>query len=101
MDKIKYCANCKHWYIYNESDMDKYGEGASGECRRYPPSVPNFAIEGNNNGDVPFDELCIALIKGTPLMSCPFTFADGACGEFRPMDNPRWHDSWNEDEVVF
>ncbi len=88
MSKINYCANCEHWFCYDELDADRYVDTAEGECRRYPPSVPIF--EGRFNEEKNVQDLIINLKKGTPFMNHPFTFASTWCGEFKLMDNPRW-----------
>lgn len=87
-DGMKCCANCEHWYPYDESNLDEFGEVALGECRRYPPNVP--VVEPSNCDWHPIADLGICLIRGTIAMSNPFTYAGEWCGEFRLMDEPRW-----------
>ena len=83
------CANCEYWYIYNEDDLNRLGEVADGECRRYPPNAP--MIETDKNDDMVYLADCrIVLNKGVMMMSNPFTFAGEWCGEFKMMDEPRW-----------
>ena len=82
---LEYCANCKHWYPYNENDFEKYGECADGECRRFPPSVPIISRISDMGIAIPED-----LIKGTLMVNHPFVFAGDWCGEFKAMKNPRW-----------
>ena len=88
--EMKYCCNCEYWYCYDESKIDRFGECAEGECRRYPPSIPIF--DGSFNEEKSVQDLIISLIKGTPLMNHPFTFAGDWCGEFKMMSNPRWEE---------
>lgn len=82
---IEACANCKYWYYYHdEKQFDKFGEVSEGECRRFPPSVP--CIDSVTDLGIPVPELT----KMTPLMTNPFTFAGGWCGEFKPAKKLRW-----------
>lgn len=96
---MKYCANCKHWYLLSENEIDKYGDSAEGECRRYPPNVP--VVEGRDdsrNEDVTnISDLFFWLVKGTMLMTYPIAYAGEWCGEFELMNNPRWTEEF-EDE---
>lgn len=98
-DKMRYCANCEYWYVYNENELEKHGELAEGECRRYPPNVPIFDnINKNKNNEYAYKikELFLFLTKGTVRMSNPFVFAGEWCGEFKMMDNPRLTDENEE-----
>lgn len=88
IDEMKCCANCEYWYLYDEEKFNGAGFG-EGECRRYPPSVPNIECDNNKNSPRLAD-LYIPLIRGTMLMSNPFTFAEEWCGEFKLMKTLRW-----------
>lgn len=90
IDEMVCCANCKYWYPYNEKKVDELGDGAEGECRRYPPSVPVIETDNPDKNECSLFDVYIPLIMGTPLMTNPFSFAGEWCGEFKLMDNPRW-----------
>lgn len=82
---LKYCANCKYWYPYNEKNFEKFGECADGECRRYPACVPCMARINDMGIAIPEE-----FVKGTLLVSHPIVYAGDWCGEFKAMKNPRW-----------
>lgn len=84
LNKIRCCANCKYWYCYDEEKFKKGYATVEGECHRFPPNVPNIYYEGH--GLIP----SVETIRGTPLMSHPFTFTEEWCGEFSPIKNPKY-----------
>lgn len=91
---MRYCANCEYWYLFNEKEIEKYGDSAEGECRRYPPNIPVF---DNHDDFVNIFNLQPLLVKGCILTTYPFAYAGEWCGEFKLMNNPRWTEEF-EDE---
>lgn len=85
-DVLKCCANCKYWDCYEGKDK-KCNYTTDGECHRYPPNIPNFDNYGKDDYHV--IELILDLVKGTPLVSHPITYAVDWCGEYKQMKNPR------------
>lgn len=87
-DKMRCCANCEHWYPYNEDELDKKNAIVEGECRRYPPNIPVFDNTTEDMCDI--KDLILCLTKGVVFVNYPFVFAEEWCGEFKLMKNPRW-----------
>ena len=77
----KTCAECEYWYCINNEELERYGELAEGECRRYPPSVPSFY--NTYEDECKLTDLIVILSKGSQFMVYPSTFAGEWCGEFK------------------
>lgn len=88
--KLRCCANCEYWDIYENMQEDINYELVSAECHCHPPMVPNvFDSENWHKDEVNIVSLAVELIHGTPLMAHPFTFGSDWCGEFSAIRNPR------------
>lgn len=96
MCDLKCCANCKHWYCYDEESFKKLDGHADGECRRFPPNVPIFETTGDDSINVAKTLLCVT--RGTVMMSYPFTFEEDWCGEFDWADKLRISDDDDYEE---
>lgn len=95
--KIRCCANCVYWDVYEDSSFNGDYELKEAECHRNPPMVPNVYSTTNWDKDnAEIDSMSVELIRGTPLMSHPFTYGCDWCGEFSNLPKLRIEDLGEE-----
>lgn len=81
---LRMCANC-YWWDVSEKEFEKHDFLAEGFCHRYPPATPCVS-HINSMGITVLEEPKY----GMPLLSCPMTFGEEWCGEFKWAVNLRW-----------